>query len=240
MAKYTAKPNELPTEEVDTAYHFDNVEMTYKGMELRATSIDITRGHDKVVHAHLDVPGGDVEVTGRKSYVVDCEIVFFGTNWKQRLNNATFLHDTEGDIEGELVVPDGPVFDAKWVDATESWSGKNGKILRCQFIEHSHALTHQIMDYTPLSAARQSIPDEDSAVLTPYLDDYESAVDSGVAISQEAILTILYALDTAAYTIQVAMTIDSQDSIDRFILLDSFRANSIRACPYPFVVLNVI
>jgi len=228
----TLQPNPIPTEEVDTAYHFDNVEMTFKGMELRATSIDITRGHDKVVHGHLDIPGGDVEVTGRKSYVVDAEIVFFGTNWKERLNNATFLHDTEGDIEGELIVPDGPVFDAKWIDCTESWTGKNGKILRCQFIEHSHALTHQIMDYTPLSMARQAIPDEDSAILSPLLDDYESALDDNIAISQDALLTILYALDTAAYEIQIGLTLDSQDVIDRYTSLISVRANAVRACPY--------
>jgi hypothetical protein len=224
------QPNPFDGFDPDHAVHFAG-EMTFKEIELRSTDITLRHGHDHAEHSHIDVAGGDIEITGRRLYVAEAEVVFTGANWVSRLANAMFVHDTTADEAGELTIPDGPIFDAKWVDAEERWSGKNGKIVRCTWKEHSHADTHVVDAPPPRALMRSSVPEEDGEVLLPLVDDYEAVIDSGGNEAVATLLEMLVRLDNAAYLAQRAIDTTTLAGCDRFAALMAVRANARRAFP---------
>jgi len=221
-----------PFDIVNSALKYSQ-EFTYKGVELRATSITDNHGHDHAVHSHIDVPGGAVEITGRKPYVIEAEVVFAGNNWEERYANAIWIHDTQADEVGELIVPKGNsalIFDAKWTDAVSTWSSpKYGQIIRCTFKEHSYAEGHEIVELTQTSSTLEtSIPEEYEETLSPFVDDYVAAIDK---TENEAMLALtILAAEIVAIQSEV-LAIDTSDSFDIYLSLQSALAIAIRLFP---------
>jgi hypothetical protein len=230
-------PNPFDSYVADSAYRFDPAaEATFKGIELRATRITVRRGHDRAEHSYLDVPGGNVEVTGRRSYIVEMDTVWTGANWQERLANAIWVHDTGADVAGELAIPFGPVIDAKWVEAPDEWAGKNAKTMSCTFIEEGHAASHFIQTPNPRSVLRSSIPDEDTEILLPLVEDYTDAIDAAGQDSLAVLIEMLVRVDNAAYLAQQALDVSSSAGWSRYMLLGAVRANAIRAFPSAYGV----
>lgn len=228
----TLRPIPLELAGYERAYRFDpDAEMLFKGMELRASEIRIRRGHDFVHHAYLDTPGGTTEVTGRKSYIIEAKLEFCGDQWQGRLANAMNEHDTGADVEGELVVPDGPIIDAKWLDCDELWSGKKGKTVSAVFYEQGFSDTHFVQVPPPLQRMRSSIPDEDSATLEPLVETYASSIATTSQDAVAVMVAALVALDNAATTAQAACDMTTATGFDRFTGLMAVRANARRAFP---------
>jgi hypothetical protein len=227
----TLSPNN-PFEFVETALKY-STEFSYKGIELRATSITDNHGHSNVVHEHIDVPGGYVEITGRKAYIVEAEVVFAGANWEEKYANAIWLHDTQADQEGELIIPKGNsilLFDAKWTDAVSTWSSpKYGQIVRCTFKEHSYAEAHEIVESPSASSLRSQVPEEDSEVMMPLVDDYIDAIDNK---TEDEVLLALSILSAQAIALaQIAKELDTPDSFDRYLALKGLISTGIRIFP---------
>jgi hypothetical protein len=232
------RPNPFSGYELERAYRFEPAsEASFKGIELRAEEITISRGHDEATHSYPDVPGGDVEVTGRRPYVVRMETVWTGTNWRERLANAMHEHDTGAKVAGELVIPDGPIIDAKWLDVEERHvTRENAKRVACVFKEQGFAETHYIATPPPRSQMRSSVPTEDATALLPLVDDYDAALNPASSEALSILIQRLVLLDNAAYLAQRAADLSSASGWSRFMQLTAVRANARRAFPARFGV----
>lgn len=232
------RPNPFEGYVLERAYRFEPAaEATFKGIELRAEEIVISRGHDEATHSYPDVPGGDVEVTGRRPYIVRMETVWTGTNWRERLANALHEHDTGASVAGELVIPDGPIIDAKWLEAEERHvTREDAKRVSCTFKEQGHAETHFIATPPPRSLMRSSVPEQDATVLLPLVDAYDAALAPSSNEALSILIQRLVQLDNAAYLAQRAASIGTPDGWQRFQQLTAVRANARRAFPTRFGV----
>lgn len=232
------RPNPFAGYEAERAYRFEPAaEASFKGLELRAEEIVISRGHDEATHTYPDVPGGDVEVTGRRPYLVRMETVWTGTNWRERLANAMHEHDVGAAVAGELAIPDGPIIDAKWLEAEERHVTKeNAKRVSCTFKEQGHAETHYIATPPPRSLMRSSVPEQDAAALLPLVDSYDAALSPSSNEALSVLIQRLVLLDNAAYLAQQAVSAATPDGWARFMQLTAVRANARRAFPARFGV----
>lgn len=230
------RPNPFNGWQEERAYRFEPAaEATFKGLELRAEEIVISRGHDEATHCYPDVPGGDVEVTGRRPYLVRMETVWTGTHWRERLANAMHEHDTGATVAGELVIPDGPIIDAKWIEAEERHVTKeNAKRVSCTFKEQGHAETHYIPTPPPRSLMRSSVPEQDATALLPLVDDYDAALNPSSNEALSILIQRLVLLDNAAYLAQQSCSLNTADGFGRFAQLTAVRANARRAFPARF------
>lgn len=230
------RPNPFSGYELERAYRFDpSAEATFKGIELRAEEITISRGHDEATHTYPDVPGGDIEVTGRRPYIVRMETIWTGTNWRERLANALHEHDTGATVAGELVIPDGPIIEAKWLEAEERHVTKeNAKRVSCVFKEQGFSETHYIRTPPPRSQMRAAIPTEDSATLLPLVQDYDAALEPASTEALSLLIQRFVALDTACSTAQASAAVSTADGWARFMQLMAVRANARRAFPARF------
>jgi prophage DNA circulation protein len=229
----TLRPNPFAGYELDRAYRFDpESEATYKGIELRATTMTIRRGHDEATHAYPDVPGGNVEVTGRQCYEVELETVWTGTSWRERLANAVYIHDTRAGEVGELALPDGPAIDAKWLRFDETRQlAKDGTTLRAVFKEHSHVDSVYTAQPDAVALMARSVPDPYSETILPLVETYTAALDAGTTEALATMIQALVLLDNAAYAAQQLCDVAAADGLDNFELLMTLRANARRAFP---------
>lgn len=230
------RPNPFVGWELERAYRFEPAaEATFKGIELRAEEIVISRGHDEATHSYPDVPGGDVEVTGRRPYIVRMETVWTGTNWRERLANALHEHDTGASVAGELVIPDGPIIDAKWLEAEERHvTREDAKRVSCTFKEQGHAETHFIATPPARSLMRSSVPAEDAAALVPLVAAYDAALTPSSNEALSVMIQRLVQLDNAAFLAQRACDLSTPCGWTRFMQLTAVRANARRAFPSRF------
>ncbi len=216
----------------------DGQEPTFKGIILPATKWRITREHDFASHSALDVPGGIVETTGRKSYRIDLDLVWSGADWAARLANAVYVHDTDPS-PGELIIPDGPVIDAVWVGFPEDRAAKeNGTRTTATFVESSDVVSpiSQVAKGNPFADVWGYIPDSCAESLLPLVEAYQAACVSGLTDAMARALQALVALDTAAYFAQVALDVADAAQEQDFESLMRVRAGARRAWPDAWVV----
>lgn len=232
------QPSPFDSYELDHAYVFEGgSDATYKGLELRALTMTIRRGHDEATHAYPDVPGGNVEVTGRQCYEVELETVWTGGGWRERLGNAVWIHDTQAGTVGELALPDGPVIDAKWLRADETRKlREDGTVVRCVFKEHSHYDSYYLSIPDPLALMTRSVPTSSEDLLLPLVEGYTAAIDDASTEALADLIQALVLLDNAAYLAQEACDTTTATGLDDYESIIQLRANARRSFPVAYGV----
>lgn len=219
-----------------TIYRFNgpNREASWKSIELFWQTYTVDHASAVARHRYPNVAGQTIEPLGREPLAVEMETVWFGADWRRRLDNFLWALDRE-QSSGALILPDGRAFNAFCTAGRETYEGLDGCTMPLSFEEDTH-LEAQVMfgddpsamifdDLTPYPATQ--------AAAKPYVDAYLAAIADPSRTASREMLDAFRRLDAVLFAAQEAAGGITQAAAGENDALALARWHTMRAFPLP-------
>lgn len=196
----TATPSAAPSD----VFTFDEpAEAKWKDLSLWCTGFQLRRASAVARHRYPNVPGQTIEPMGREPITVELSTAWFGSDWRDRLENLAYTKDID-QTSGRLVLPDGRgEFDAFCIEMAEDVDlGFNGATVTLSFEEDAHVDAYIVASMDNLSAADADIPTSGPGLACrDSFDEYQALC---TATSASPVREAFAALNTLEANIETA------------------------------------